>query len=673
MSNPFLRNPFINNTPKSSPNKPDVIINSRYNSSSNDNDNANKDVLNTPRANINRRIINDSGNIASASNNSPFSSPTKSLSSPRKRLNMSNFGTDNDDDDHYGTKSLGHNSNILSSPVKKSRSFTVDYSSGNVTYFTDRFLPKRTEIDLNSAISIGSQRGLANRKLDADSDNQIEYQKEKHANHMFDVILKNELFGDKLDKSAGSSAGSTIDMISLARKRNTILNTTNLNSTPTHGVMGNSMDNTEDLTGINNGGGNRDDDNDNDNDNADDDDDYDYDYDLLLANRLLNSQTSNRKKPTSSHTQGANLLTYTDSTAKRKDRRKLLSDSFFDTSDTPVRPDSKRLLLTPNSKYRDIPKVPYRVLDAPGLADDFYYDLIDWSCTDLLAVVLGSSVFLTDNNTNEIFQLCTNDEAQYTSVSWVDAGSHLAVGLSNGLVEIYDVVKRRCIRTLSGHVDRVSCLTWNNHILTTGSKDANIFHRDVRMANPFFETIKTHSQEVCGLRWNPAENKLASGGNDNVVCVYDGTCKTPFMRITEHMAAVKAMAWSPHQRGVLATGGGTADKRLKIWNVNSSTKLKDFDTGSQICNMIWSKNTDEILTTHGYSNFQLTLWDYPTMNPIVTLKGHSFRVLHLTLSADGTTVVSGAGDETLRYWKLFEKVKKPTMETGLLSSFNKLR
>ena len=42
--------------------------------------------------------------------------------------------------------------------------------------------------------------------------------------------------------------------------------------------------------------------------------------------------------------------------------------------------------------------------------------------------------------------------------------------------------------------------------------------------------------------------------------------------------------------------------------------------------------------------------------------GHTARVLHTAMSPDGTTVVSGAADETLRLWKCFavdpSKVKK---------------
>ena len=52
----------------------------------------------------------------------------------------------------------------------------------------------------------------------------------------------------------------------------------------------------------------------------------------------------------------------------------------------------------------------------------------------------------------------------------------------------------------------------------------------------------------------------------------------------EHQAAVKAVAWCPWQSGILATGGGTADKTIKIWNINSGTMIKSIDTKSQVIN-----------------------------------------------------------------------------------------
>lgn len=35
-----------------------------------------------------------------------------------------------------------------------------------------------------------------------------------------------------------------------------------------------------------------------------------------------------------------------------------------------------------------------------------------------------------------------------------------------------------------------------------------------------------------------------------------------------------------------------------------------------------------------------------------TLQGHTFRVLYLAKSPDEDTIVTGSGDQTLRFWKV---------------------
>ena len=91
-----------------------------------------------------------------------------------------------------------------------------------------------------------------------------------------------------------------------------------------------------------------------------------------------------------------------------------------------------------------------------------------------------------------------------------------------------------------------------------------------------------HRSEVCGLKWSPDNRQLASGGNDNQLCIWSLNRSSPTMKFSEHTAAVKAIAWSPHQHGLLASGGGTADRCIRFWNTATNTKLSTMDTGSQV-------------------------------------------------------------------------------------------
>ena len=48
-----------------------------------------------------------------------------------------------------------------------------------------------------------------------------------------------------------------------------------------------------------------------------------------------------------------------------------------------------------------------------------------------------------------------------------------------------------------------------------------------------------HESEVCGLKWRPDGQMLASGGNDNMVNIWDARSSVPKHSKTEHTAAVK--------------------------------------------------------------------------------------------------------------------------------------
>ena len=312
---------------------------------------------------------------------------------------------------------------------------------------------------------------------------------------------------------------------------------------------------------------------------------------------------------------------------------------------------------------RHIPSAPERILDAPDLLDDYYLNLLDWGSSNMLAVALGQTVYLWNAETGGIEELCQceGEDDYITSVKFVqEGGGYLAVGTNFCETKLWDIEAGKLLRNMDGHSQRVSSLAWNQHILSSGSRDSTIVHHDVRVAQHKVGQLEGHLQEVCGLTWAPDGMTLASGGNDNLLCLWDARYATqeraqaPRIKAAEHLAAVKALAWCPHQRNVLATGGGTADRTIKMWNAANGAILNSVDTGSQVCSLLWNPHDKELLSSHGFSENQLCLWKYPSMAKTKELSGHTARVLHLAASPDGTMVCSAAADETLRFWKVFD-------------------
>lgn len=304
-----------------------------------------------------------------------------------------------------------------------------------------------------------------------------------------------------------------------------------------------------------------------------------------------------------------------------------------------------------------------KTLDAPGIVDDFYLNVLDWSSNNVLAIALGNTVYLWSASDASVEELVTvDDEAgPITSISWAPDGQHVAVGLNNSNVQLWDSISVKLVRTLlllilllnktlllnlllimqlrvlrDGHQQRVGSLAWNKHILTTGGGDSRIIDNDLRVRSHIVETYIGHHQEVCGLKWSASGQQLASGGNDNLLFIWDRSATSStsshqwLHRLQNHSAAVKALAWCPFQGNLLASGGGEGDKCIKFWNAHTGACLNSVETGSQVCGLVWSKNERELLSSHGFSRNHLVLWKYPSMVRMAELCGHTSRILFMT-------------------------------------------
>lgn len=201
---------------------------------------------------------------------------------------------------------------------------------------------------------------------------------------------------------------------------------------------------------------------------------------------------------------------------------------------------------------RYIPSQPERILDAPDIKNDYYLQLIDWSASNVLAVALMRDIYLWNANTGDITNLLSLDEDQYvSSVSWIEEGNHLAVGTSDGDIQLWDTDRAKRLRIMAGQAGRVGSLCWNSFNLSGGTKSGLIQNHDVRVANHLTANLSGHNQEVCGLKWSPGGQYLASGGNDNTIQIWSNTLNLnadsnkPIYSFTEHQAAVKV--WLTNQ------------------------------------------------------------------------------------------------------------------------------
>lgn len=306
---------------------------------------------------------------------------------------------------------------------------------------------------------------------------------------------------------------------------------------------------------------------------------------------------------------------------------------------------------------RRVLTAPERVLDAPGLLDDYYLNLLDWSSGNQVAIGLERNVYVWSAETGSVNCLLeTAADTYISSVKWSGDGAYVGVGLNNGETQIWDVEEGTKLRSMYGHETRIGVMGWNKHILSTGARSGLVFNHDVRVAQHKVAELVSHTAEVCGLEWRPDGAQLATGGNDNLVSIWDArSLNAPKFQKTNHKAAVKALSWCPWQNNLLATGGGSNDRHIHFWNTTTGARVNSIDTGSQVTSLRWSTHYREIVSSSGFPDNSLSIWSYPTLVRNIEIPAHETRVLHSCLSPDGQMLATAAADESLKFWKLFEK------------------
>ena len=212
----------------------------------------------------------------------------------------------------------------------------------------------------------------------------------------------------------------------------------------------------------------------------------------------------------------------------------------------------------PIKRAKDVPVIPFRVLDAPALRDDYYCSLLAFSATiNCLAVGLGPHVYLwsehRDPSLNLPDSLTARHGAHVTSLSFscmAGACAILAIGRANGRITLWspldsdprfdseqpapvscvsfrpNTVRRSSVRAPGTLVsteelivgDEMGCVYFYSvEWPTQDERDLFDWHGSMTL----LARVSCHNQQVCGIAWSPDGQYFASGGNDNHLLLYE--------------------------------------------------------------------------------------------------------------------------------------------------------
>jgi WD40 repeat protein len=316
----------------------------------------------------------------------------------------------------------------------------------------------------------------------------------------------------------------------------------------------------------------------------------------------------------------------------------------------------------------DIPtEAPVLAIPLRHIYDDFYHNPLDWSSQNIVSYIDQADVYIVSpSDKPQIRKVSENGNAISTKFS--PDGRLLAVGTYSGVLELYDVETNQLVWENKVHDCRIGCLAWKgDDLIFTGSRDRTI-NANV-LADKAYVQIGSHSQEVCGMRVSQSNDKLVTGGNDNMIKIWDVSKLSMDPTAADygdeglplHKSAIKALDFSPTVNGVIATGGGCNDGRIFVWNVANREIFKEIEIDKQITNLHWLPSGKEIVSTYGFGwnrnhkfnieHNSIDIWSFETLKVVQRFEGHKGRVLFSAMAPSKEGFVTAASDNQLKFWK----------------------
>ena len=232
------------------------------------------------------------------------------------------------------------------------------------------------------------------------------------------------------------------------------------------------------------------------------------------------------------------------------------------------------------------------------------------------------------------------------SIAFSPNGRLLASGGDDYVLKLWNVNHKRHIVTRDHITDRarsqVKAVTFspNGSMIATGGRHAKLWN-----ARTYNEIVTLrHIDWVWAVAFSNDGRLLATGDNSGQVNIWDLQSHRVVTQFHADSDSVYTVQFSPDAQ-ILAGAG--YEGKVKLWKAPNWIPHGTLTTNGTISNMSFSPDSSTLATT-GYTS--VNLWRVNIGENIGTLMGHTDWVRGTAFSPDGSSLISGGTDSTLRLW-----------------------
>lgn len=200
--------------------------------------------------------------------------------------------------------------------------------------------------------------------------------------------------------------------------------------------------------------------------------------------------------------------------------------------------------------------------------------------------------------------------------------------------------------TLTGQAGLVRALAWSGDggKLATGGEDRVLRLWDAATGR-LVQRLEGHAEAILALSWSRDGARIASAGRDDTVRVWDAATGRLLRRLPVPTGGVRALAWDRDGRRL----GAAAGTEILIFDPLAARVLATLRGHTEfVSSLAWSPDESRIVS--GGDDRSVRVWDAVTAKPIHRFNGHTGWVNAVAWAPEGDQIASVGQDGTLRLW-----------------------
>lgn len=155
--------------------------------------------------------------------------------------------------------------------------------------------------------------------------------------------------------------------------------------------------------------------------------------------------------------------------------------------------------------------------------------------------------------------------------------------------------------------------------------------------------------------YSPDAQQLITASDDGKIKVWDVQSGFCIVTFTEHTAGVTACEFAKRGR-VLFTS--SLDGSVRAWDLIRYRNFRTFTAPTRLSfSSLAIDPSGEVVCAGSIDSFDIYIWSVQTGQLLDQLSGHEGPVSTLAFAPNGSSLVSGSWDHTVRIWSIFERTQ----------------